>query len=225
MKLLLCISSLGHIQSVLAEKGMVLNKNTLLPFLYSSRILHHETDILSTGAGVYQTTYKLAKVLQKNKYHLALKLSLGNAYKIGYPPGTVLNIVNEKPGDYGMFIDGEWNDLYNLGLLKNDEEPQVRGGYINLTNAYMNIFLPFKKAVGITVNNYANMLHVFMRTEKYKADCETTDGLGFAYTCLFERQQFYHLCFIERNLVTGEENYNLAQSVLNNTLVEILEKL
>lgn len=210
---------------MLTEKGIILKKNPSFSFLYSSQILHHETDVLETVVGVHQTTYKIAKALQQNKYHLALKLSFGNAYKADYTPCHILNIVNEKPGDYGTYINDEWRDCYDLGLLKHDDEPHVRGGYINLTNAYMNVFVPFKKAVGITVNNYADAAQVNMRKEKYKVDCETGDGLGFAYTCLFEKQNFYHLCFIERNLVTGEENFPLAKTTLNNTLGEILEKL
>ena len=180
---------------------------------------------LECGVGLYQVSYKVTRALLNKKYHLALKMSYGNAYKPEYVPGTVLNIVNEKPGDFGMTVNGDWKDHYDFGLLNRDTLPHVRGGFINFTNAYLNIFLPFKKAVGVTVNHYADVGTFKMRAEKYKADCETGDGLGFVYPCLFEKQTFYHLCAIERNLATGEENTELAKQKLNDALIDIISKL
>ncbi|MCX6199767.1 MAG: hypothetical protein NTY88_11195 [Bacteroidetes bacterium] len=225
MKLLLCASSPTDIESCLKHFAVNPEKNSPLSFLSSTKILHHEVDILETGVGVYQTTYKLTKVLSQQKYHLALKLSFGNSYKEEISVGRVLNIINEKPGDFGMLNNGEWKDHYDFGLLKATDEPQVRGGYINMTNAYMNVFASFKKAVGVTVNHYADVNTFQVRKEKYKADCETGDGLGFVYPCLFEKQSFYQLCFIERNLVSGEVEFKKAKNSMNETLIDLIQKL
>lgn len=225
MKLLLCVSSLQDIEAAVNEFSSSLHVHSSPGFLHAAKILHHEVDVLETGSGVYQTTYKVTKALSLHKYHLALKLSFGNAYKEEISAATILNIVNEKPGDYGMMLNGEWKDHYDFGLLKREDEPHVRGGFINLTNAYMNVFSPFKKAVGVTVNNYADVNSFALRRDKYKADCETGDGLGFVYPCLFEKQSFYQLCVTERNLATGEENFNLAKEKLNETLIDILQKI
>lgn len=225
MKLLLCVNSLTDIEPFLQAQQVQPVRNTTLGFLHSAKILQHEVDILETGVGVYQTTYKVTKALSRQKYHLALKLSTGNSYKADYTPGSILNIVNEKPGDYGMLVNEEWKDHYDFNLLNREAEPHVRGGFVNLTNAYMNVFMPYKKAVGITVNNYADKTQLAQRLEKYKADCETGDGLGFVYPCLYEKQNFYHLCVTERCLATGEENYHLALEVLNKTLGELVAVL
>ena len=225
MKLLLVVPSLNEIQPFLTDEGVTLTPHATLGYLQQGKILHHEVDVLETGVGIYQTTYKLTKTLSAQKYHLALKFSMGNAYKEDTLIGTVLNIVNEKPGDLGMMNDNVWNDPYDLGLTQREQEPHVRGGFINMTNAYMNVFLPFKKVVGLTVNHYGDARAVTWRREKYKADCETVDGVGFAYTCLFEKQLHYHLCVIERNLVTGQENFNLAKQKMNETLLDLIQKL
>lgn len=221
----MCVSSIGQIESALKHFGLSAVKNSNYPFLYSASILHHEVDILATGYGLFQTTYKVSKALNRQKYHLALKLSLANAYKAETAVGSMLNIVNEKPGDTGQFEENEWKDLYDLNLLQREEYPHVRQGFINLTNAYMNVFLPFKKVVGLTVNEYGNSNLIELRKEKYKADAETGDGLGFVYPCLFEKQSFYHLACVEKNLATGEENVNLAAQNLNLTLIDLIQKL
>ena len=225
MKLLLVVASLADINPYLDEQNVSVVQHAGMKFLYSCKLLHHEVDLVETGAGLHQTTYKVTKAISAQKYHLALKLSFGAAYKEDIAAGTILNVVNEKPADMGTFINAQWQDLYDLNLLNREQEPHVRGGHINLTNAYMNVFLPFKKSVGLTVNHYADTALLTARREKYKADCETTDGLGFVYPCLFEKQSIYHLCVIERNLVTGEENFNLAKEKLNETLKDLIQKL
>ncbi len=225
MKLLICVSSLNDLKGFLENFSSSLLPNSSFRFLYSTKILHHEIDILETGVGLYQTTYKLTKVLSHQKYHLALKVSFSNTYKEEIAIGSVLNIVNEKPGDFGMMVNNEWKDHYDFNLLGREDEPHIRGGFINLTNAYMNVFAPFKKVVGVTVNHYADKNTFALRKEKYKADCETGDGLGFVYPCLFEKQSFYQLCVVERNLATGEENFNLAKEKKNQTLIDILQKI
>ena len=225
MKLLLCVSSLSDIELFLKEFSASLLPHSSLKFLHSAKILHHEVVILETGVGLYQTSYKITKALSQHKYHLALKVSFGNAYKKEIALGNALNIVNEKPGDFGMMADREWKDHYDFNLISCEDEPHIRGGFINLTNAYMDVFAQFKKVVGVTVNHYADKNTFALRKEKYKADCETGDGLGFVYPCLFEKQSFYQLCVVERNLATGEENYNLAKEKLNETLIDILQKI
>lgn len=224
MKLLLVVNSLKDIEPALQHYKVVVS-NGAMPFLHEANIVQHQVSICESGAGVFQTAYKCTRALSLQKYHLALKLSTGNAYKEAYACGSVLNVVNEKPGDYGMAVNGEWKDLYDFGILNREEEPHVRGGLVNLTNAYMNVFMPFKKAVGLTVNNYGDKSSLALRLEKYKADCETGDGLGFVYPCLFEKQNFYHLCVVERNLASGEENFTLALEKLNELLIDLLSKL
>jgi hypothetical protein len=225
MKLLLVISSLSDIAPFLQHHAVQPEPHATLKFIHTVKILHHEVDILETGVGLHQTTYKVTKAISPVKYHLALKVSFGNAYKPETEIGTVFNIVNEKPGDMGMTLDKEWKDLYDLNLINRKAEPHVRGGLINLTNAYMNVFLPYKKVVGVTVNSYADTSHVQMRRDKYKAECETGDGLGFVYPCLAEKQLFYQLCVVERNIATGAENFNLAGQILNETLTKLIQKL
>lgn len=225
MKLLLVVASVNDVQPFLTQQNITPVRHAVMKFMYSFKAVHHEVDLIETGAGLHQTTYKVTKAVTAQKYHLALKLGFGNAYKEDTAIGAVLNVVNEKAADMGMHDNKEWKDLYDLGLINREDEPHVRGGLINLTNAYMNVFLPFKKSVGITVNHYADKTQLQMRREKYKADCETGDGLGFVYPCLYEKQSIYQLCVIERNLATGQENFNLAKEKLNETLTELIQKL
>ena len=89
----------------------------------------------------------------------------------------------------------------------------------------MNVMMPFKKVVSVTVNQYADVAAFQAKREKYKADTETGDGLGFVYACMYERQPFYQLCSVERNLATGEYDHDKALTSLNENLLDILQKI
>jgi hypothetical protein len=233
MRLLIAVANLQQIKPFLENleaQGVELpeslqNSNAGAKYIHTFKALQHEIDVLEAGVGVYQVSYKTTKALTAQRYHLALQVSTGNAYKAVYSPGTVLNVINEKPGDYGMWVDGEWKDQYDFNLINRDDAPHVRGGLVNMNNSYVNVLMPFKKVVGVTVNDYGNKDTYKVRLEKYKADVETGDGVGFVYPCLFEKQNFYRLVVVERNLETGEENYDLALKALNDMLIEVVQKL
>lgn len=225
MKILLCVASINDADEFLKHFSATTQRHPAFKFLSSTNILQHEADIVESGVGIFQTAYKITKVLSQRRYHQAIKISFGNAYKQEIEVGKVLNIINEKPGDFGSMIDNKWNDYYDLSLSNREDEPHVRGGFINMNTSGINIFGAYKKVVGVTVNHYADKNSFLLRKEKYKADCETGDGLGFVYPCLFEKQSFYQLCVIERNLVTQQTDFALAKKVLNETLIDLLDKL
>ena len=210
-------------------------------FLYSLHYLQHEIDVCETGSGLFQTTFKVTKTLSQKKYHLALKASLCNAYKPELKIGDIVNVIKDKPGDTGIAAALSFNssseqqdlsrqtqafrDLYELGMLDSESFPHFKGAYINMNNSYMNVMMPFKKVVSVTVNQYADSNSYDAKREKYKADIETMDGLGFVYPCMYERQPFYQLNAVEGNLATEEYDRKKAIQMLNETIFDVIQKL
>jgi hypothetical protein len=220
MKALICINKIADVDLILSWKL----EKTSIPFLYKTNYLQHSIYICETGYGIFQVGYKIAKALSFQKYHLALKFALCNSYNESLHVGTVVNVIKEKAGDIGVFTEEGFKDLYEVGLLNNEEFPHFKGSFINMNNSYMNVFLDYKKVVSVTVNSYANAN--FLQTkEKYKADVETGDGLAFVYTCLCERQPFYQINVVEKNLVSQEKNVSLALEKLNSAFNLIIEKI
>jgi hypothetical protein len=232
MKLLLCLHKLTD-HKWLFEQLAQQSGHHLSPmpdpqsanFLFHTNYLSHEIDVCETGYGLFQSSYKITKTLTQKKYHLALKASLCNAYKPEINIGDTVNVIKDKAGDAGVSGDESFNDLYESGLIDIESFPHYKGGFINMNNSYMNVMMPFKKVVSVTVNQYANKATYADKREKYKADIETTDGLGFVYACMYERQPFYQLNCVERNLTDGTFDHDKALTSLNNTLLDILQKL
>ena len=232
MKLLLCINRFSDFKELFermaarTEQGHIqLPEPTGAGFTFSMHFLQHEIDICETGFGIFQTTFKVTKAISHKKYHLALKASFCNAYKPDLQIGEVVNVIKDKPGDIGIPAETGFSDAYDLGLINNESFPHFKGAFINMNNSYMNVMLPFRKVVSVTVNQYADAANYAAKREKYKADIETGDGLGFVYPCMYERQPFYQLNAIERNLAIGESDFENARLKLNETLFDILQKL
>ena len=228
MKLLLCVNRFSDFRTLLegiAVRGEQLPDPSSANFIYSTHYLGHEIDICETGFGIFQTTFKITKTLSQKRYHLALKASFCNAYKADLQIGDVVNVIKDKPGDIGMTEENGFKDIYDLGLMNAESFPHFKGAFINMNNSYMNVLMPFRKVVSVTVNQYADVANYPIKQEKYKADIETGDGLGFVYPCMYERQPFYQLNVVERNLATGECDFEKAKEKLNETILDILQKL
>jgi hypothetical protein len=239
MKLLLCINRFSDFKLMIDRVAAHGDHAAALPdplsghFIYSVRYLQHEIDICATGYGLFQSAYKITKTITQKKYHLALKVSLCNAYKPDLQIGEMVNVIKDKPGDLGspatILSGGEgeeiFADAYDLGWLDREGFPHFKGAFINMNNSYMNVMMPFRKVVSATVSQYGDTEKYTARRDRYKADIETTDGLGFVYACMCERQPFYQLCCVERNLATGANDPEKAASKMNEILFDILQKL
>jgi nucleoside phosphorylase len=232
MKLLLCLNRLSdfevflnHLEAVSNSKIVPERNSDSANFLFSIHYLQHEIDICETGFGIAQTSYKITKAISQKKYHLALKAGFCNSYKAALEIGNIVNVIKDKAGDSGIQTEDSFQDLYDLQLSNKESFPHFKGAFINMNNSYMNIFLDFKKVVAVTVNNYANKNSFQLKKEKYLADIETMDGLGFVYACMYERQPFYQINCVERNLETDTTNFDLAKEKLNLTLIDILQKI
>lgn len=221
MKLLLCIPSINAVSSFLKAFDVALTETNPLSYQHSVGINGHEVTLIESGHNSVETCYKVTKALSIQKYHLALHISKGFSLKDDLTPGTVLNVVNEKPVDLGIWQNNEWKDAYDLGELDAATHPHVRGGYINMTNAYINVFLPLKKVVGGTVNSIGVQEITDLQKAKYAVSLLTQTGWGFVYPCLFERQTYYHLSVLYPMHTDTTE----AEQKLNETLIDLLHKL
>ena len=209
MKLLICVPSLSDIKTVCDRFSCMPTVDNKRSFLFTCKILNHEASIVIAESETESSNNYVSQILSAETFHLGLKLSLGNAYNAVYPTGSVLNIINDK----------------RIMPLNDNSISSTVESCINKTNAYMNIFLPYKKVVGTTISKSGGETTFEWLKEKYKVDCETTNGFMFSSACVNNRQSFYHLCAIAKNFATGEENFHLANQKLNDTLIHILQKI
>ncbi|MCS6935229.1 MAG: hypothetical protein NZM35_08795 [Chitinophagales bacterium] len=222
MKLLLAVSSVAELTEILPADN--LKPAIGEPYVLSTDVNNHEVTVAIIGYSNTVTTHRTTKILTASRYHLAIKAGYGRL--LGDLPDDIiaLNIVNEKNGDEGYKADGKWQSYYDLNLMNREEPPHVRGGIVNLTNSYLNVFLPYRKAVGVTANRLYEPEMEKLFVTHHLAKVQTTNGAGFAYACLAAGQPYYHLCIGERQHVFGKPGKAAAEH-LRQTLQDVLEKI
>lgn len=223
MDILLCTNQLSHLLPLMSSFSEA--DGSSIPFTKKHSFLQHQIYICELGYGGFQTTYKLTKILQHKKFHLVIEVALCNSYKAEIKTADIVNVIKNKLVDFGKIDHDEFKDLYDLNFLNADEEPHKNKAFINMNNSYMNVFLPYKKVVAITVNTLRNISTVAFRTAHYKTDIESSNGLFIAYPCLFEKQPFYQIYAVEENLVLQDCNTKLALQNLNAELLSILKTI
>jgi hypothetical protein len=154
-----------------------------------------EVDLLISGPSMMETAFHVGRLLSSGLYHLALHLGTCIDLEGKTSALRLVNVINDKTGDLGIWQDHSLQDAYQSGLMHTEEAPHQRAGFINLTNAYFNVFVDLEKVAAITVNTYNNSDKALAneRRKKYGAHIESLNGLGMAYSCLWYKQRFYQL--------------------------------
>lgn len=219
MKILLAYS---HPKEILEFNKHIENEEASLNFTYK----HIEITFVQTGYTVYETAFALGQALAEQSYHLVLFAGLANSLNSKMHTGDVLNVINDLPFAIGRKDDNGFEHAYTLGWLDKTQEPHQRGGYINLSNSYFNVFLPYMKAAAITcptLEGDSDLLQ--LKTERFQFHIETSNGLGFHYACLSKKLPFYQLRAVEYNAINRDRNTKLALENLNNALIQIIDLL
>jgi futalosine hydrolase len=219
MKILVSYSNQSDIQVFLEEIG-----NT--PFALQYKYKHIIVDFVEVAYTSFETAFKIGKALQKDRYSLILFAGFGNSLNNNMKVGRVLNVINDVPYGIGKEDAEGFQNAYQLSWLNQNKHPHLRGGFINMSNAYFNVFLPFMKTASITTNilggSESTLAH---KIKMFPIHIESSNGLGFQYACLHEGIPFYQLRAIEENLVDGTKNKALASDKLNKALKQIIDLL
>lgn len=223
MQVLLAVPDKDLISKVITEFTEIQESNQKLQ---QASFKHIKIDLLETGYTCFETAYLMGKQLASKKYHLVLTLGLAGSISDEIKVGEVVNIINDKPAFIGMQDHEAFKSIYQLKWLNPFEAPHEKGLLINRTSAYFNVFLPFRKVPAITTNILKGDRSLLkLKQEKYPLDIETINGLAYHYACLSENTNFYQIRTISYNLASDSENEDLAIKNLNETLLDILNKL
>lgn len=217
MKILIAYAQQNEIQEFL---DLINHKECPKSFLYK----HIFIDFCETGHTAFETAFNLGGLMKTKRYHLVIFAGLANSLNNLMLDGQVLNVINDIPYQVGLESEHDFKDVYQLNLLDKNKVPHQRGGFINLTNAYFNVFINLMKTASLTTNVLGgNEATLNKKIEHYPIHIETLNGISFQYACLFYKQSFYQLRAVEQNLILKTENKALALKNLNEELKKIVD--
>lgn len=234
MKLLILFSNLHEAKLLLdwLKKGVSFDSEIKYLFQqspeshYSFRQADMDIDLVITGNTMMDVSFQLGRILSHKKYHLVLQLGLCTSYDAKLEIGELVSVINDKAGDVGIQDEHSFSNAYESNQYQIDAYPHNRSGFINLTNAYFNVFLDIRKVASVTVNHQnrgaADLMH---RKEDFNIHVETSNGLGCAYACLFQKQPFYQLRTVDFILPSKEMDKERALASLSEKAIELIIKI
>ena len=201
--------------------------NTTLDWLknLNGRVTDHEVKVLISGVGSAATTYALATQLSLRKPDLAIQAGIGGSFSRQYPPVSTVLVRDEVFADLGVFDDGGFSDIFDLGLAAADEKPFENRVLVNrLIKNWQQLSLPIVR--GATINCISSTQKQFSAiAKKYNAEVESMEGAAVHYTCILEDVPFLQIRTIS-NFVgeRDKKNWMLKEAIaeLNIKLQEIL---
>lgn len=210
MKLLLVSATEAEISPLLAHLQKLWQAQTSSVFVNKAIEVH----ICITGVGMMATGYHLAKALAVNKYDLALQAGVAGSFREDLALGEMVTVQTDQYGDLGAEDHYNFLDIFELGLLGENEAPFSNK---KIAATYIHPSISFKKVNSITVNRVAGSeFTITARKEKFNCDIESMEGLPFHYACAKEGIPFAQVRSIS-NYVTprDKESWKMKDAIIN----------
>lgn len=198
-----------------------------IAFLHSEqyRIGAKELSVLVAGVGGIATTYGLTSSLSKKKPGYIIQAGIAGSFRSELVPGSVACVHEEIMGDLGAEENNAFKDLFDLGLISENEAPFTKKSLKNPDARIKGIAgLPSVRSVGINEITTRKERIELIRL-KYNPDIESMEGAAFHYVCLQENIPFLQIRAIS-NYVGERDKKNwkleLAIANLNKALIEVV---
>lgn len=183
--------------------------------------------ILITGVGLVNTTYRLVKYFAVHKPDLVIQAGIGGSFHPFYPPGMVTVVKEERIGDAGAEEENGFKDLFDL-QLEDDSFPFVHQALVNPHEKWLSQ-TRLHKVKAVSVNEVTTKhSRILQLAEKYNPVIESMEGAAFHFVCLQEAVPFIQLRAIsnfvgERN----KQNWKLKEAVnnLNEALLQYIHPM
>lgn len=184
----------------------------------------NEFRLLITGVGQMAATYFLTRSLQATRPDYVIQAGIAGSFHSELPPGSVVYVEEELTGDMGAEEGHEFRDLFDLGLVEENQFP-FRGK--SLINPYIenkfNYGLRSVRSIGINEIT-TRKERIDLIRQKYSPDIESMEGAAFHYVCLQEKIHFLQIRAVSNYV--GERNklnWRLQSAVenLNKRIIDI----
>ena len=192
------------------------------------RINQKEVSILITGVGGIATTYQLTKSLAVKTPSYVIQAGIAGSFHAELPIGSLVCVREEMIGDMGAEENKEFKDLFDLGLMNNNDLPFsekiLKNPFIDGQTKHA---LPLVRSIGINEITTREE-RIKLLKDKYNPQIESMEGAAFHYVCLKEKMPFLQIRAISNYV--GERNkdkWDVRKAVenLNHKLIEILHEI
>ena len=151
----------------------------------------HQIDILITGVGLLPATFHLTRQVLLNRPQLIIQAGVGGSLDEALSLSETVLVGEDQVGDAGVFQNGAFSSLFDMGLAAHNSLPWTNGRLVNKGITAMQPGL--KVVAGITVNEITTNTERIAYYKQSGAQIETMEGAALHYTCLMEDIPFVQL--------------------------------
>lgn len=173
-------------------------------------------DVCITGVGLMAATFSLTKALLKNGYDFVLQAGVAGSFDPDLPPGALAVVKEEFLGDLGAEDRAVFKDIFELGLLGEQEAPFQEKALVNPMPTFpFQEMPPAVAAITVhTVSGHAPTIEA--RAAKFGAALESMEGAALHYVCLKLGVPFLQLRAVS-NFVEprNKDNWQLPLAIKN----------
>jgi futalosine hydrolase len=186
--------------------------------------------ILISGIGAVNTAYNLTKYLINTSYNVVINVGICGSFNNNIPIGTVINVVSDQFGDFGINDNGNFKTIFDENLIDKNKFPFQDGVLKNNSGIYKEYFVNDLKTVNsITVNTASGDENSIKKLiEKFNPDIENMEGATFFYICMMENIPFYQIRAVSNYVEPrNRNNWNIELAInnLNLFLIDFLKRL
>lgn len=210
---------LAHFEAVLIEKN-----------LYEVKINHLNVHILITGMGILSTSAHLSIYSMENNRDLYINMGIAGAFDKNLTIGQVLHVNSETYGDFGVEVDENFADFFDLGFLDKAEDAFQYGKKEAFGQILKHKLVADLEIVSsVTVNKvHGNPITIEALLQKYQPQIENMEGLAFYYVCHLRQIDCVEFRSISNYVEKRDkEKWDIQGSIsnLNNYMIKLIKSL
>jgi len=189
------------------------------------RFGRHRIEPLITGVGSIATTWSLMRHIGSNRPDLIIQAGIAGTLRDRLP-GEVLVIGEDLPADTGVWEEGRFKTIFEMGLADSHLAPYTNGRLVNPHRRLMALS-GLETVAGLTVNEITtNAERIRWYQQNTPAVVESMEGAPLHYVCLSEHVPFLQLRSVSNAVgVRDKSKWDIRGAIhsLNERLIALLE--
>lgn len=159
---------------------------------------------LVTGVGLMPSTYALMQEIGALNPDIILQIGIAGTFNEKFSLGSAVVVEREVMADMGVYENGAYRDVFDLGLAGKNTSPFEEGAIVNHHVGLLSAAgLPAVRAVSVSeISSSAERIELF--SKRYLADIESMEGAALHYVCTLQKIPFLQIRGISNRV--GERN-------------------
>jgi futalosine hydrolase len=190
------------------------------------RVLGHEVATLITGIGTMASTWSLSRQIDRRRPDLIIQAGIAGCLT-DILPGEVLAVAEDYPADLGVWEEGRFRSVFDLGLAEADGFPFSKGGLVNPYRRLLRL-TSLKPVRAMTVNEVTTSAErIRWYQQNTSAIVESMEGAALHFVCLQADITFLQLRAVSNTVGVRDKTkweMGLAIGRLNQALTDVLSQ-